>query len=252
VWTDEPLCCHPRVAPKTLTVLCGGKRCTSTWTQCDTALNDDGNCVRKWCSATVCAEPVCPPEPPVMKTRYVRRGSERCVKAWWACGKWLSRGVCTWKGCDVVRCQPPCETRQDTWRIKRTREGQRLTGKAPPKTMGETTEGTRDVDGCDDGVKGREGSQGKRLSLELRLPPRSPRRSSVRLTIYSPWGTYGAPEHACARLHTVRHQKGQKQRETGVCRQNAAPNGPETQVKKRGEAGGFRHKSREQRALPIG
>ena len=64
-----------------------------------------------------------------------------------------------------------------------------MTGKAPPKTMGATTEGTRDVDGCDDGVKGREGSQGKRLSLELRLPPRSPRRSSVRLTIYSPWGT---------------------------------------------------------------
>jgi len=63
-----------------------------------------------------------------------------------------------------------CETRQDTWRIKRTREGQRLTGKAPPTTMGATTEGTRDVDGCDDGRKGREGSQGKKLSLELRLP----------------------------------------------------------------------------------
>ena len=63
-----------------------------------------------------------------------------------------------------------CETRQDTWRIKRTREGQRLTRKAPPKTMGATTEGTRDIDWCDDGGKGREGSQGKRLSLELRLP----------------------------------------------------------------------------------
>jgi len=63
-----------------------------------------------------------------------------------------------------------CKTRQDTWRIKRTWEGQRLTGKAPPKTMGATTEGARDVDGCDDGGKGREGSQGKRLSLELRLP----------------------------------------------------------------------------------
>ena len=45
-----------------------------------------------------------------------------------------------------------------------------MTGKAPPKTMGATTEGTRDVDGCDDGGNGREGSQGKRLSLELRLP----------------------------------------------------------------------------------
>ena len=63
-----------------------------------------------------------------------------------------------------------CKTRHDTWRIKRTREGQRLTGKVPPKTMGATTEGTRDVDGCDDGGKDREGSQEKRLSLELRLP----------------------------------------------------------------------------------
>jgi len=45
-----------------------------------------------------------------------------------------------------------------------------LTGKAPPRTMGATTEGTRDVDGCDDSGKGREGSHGKRLSLELRLP----------------------------------------------------------------------------------
>jgi len=44
----------------------------------------------------------------------------------------------------------------------------------------------------------------------------------------------------------------QKRRQTGVCRQNAAPNGSETQVQKRGEAGGFRHESREQRALPIG
>ncbi|OSX71205.1 hypothetical protein BU14_0577s0005 [Porphyra umbilicalis] len=108
VWADETRCCPPRVAPKTMTVFRGGKRCTSTWTQCDTALNDDGNCVRKWCDATVCAEPVCPPTPPVMKTRYVRRGGERCVKTWSACGKRLSRGVCTWKGCDVVRCQPPC------------------------------------------------------------------------------------------------------------------------------------------------
>ena len=45
-----------------------------------------------------------------------------------------------------------------------------MTGKAPSKTMGATTDGPRDVDGCDDGGKGREGSQGKRLSFELRLP----------------------------------------------------------------------------------
>ena len=45
-----------------------------------------------------------------------------------------------------------------------------MTGKAPSKTMGAKTEGTRDVDGCDDAGKGREGSQGKGLSLELRLP----------------------------------------------------------------------------------
>ena len=78
-----------------------------------------------------------------------------------------SRQVCGRES--ASRCST-CETRQGTWRIKRTREGQRLTGKAPPKTMGATTEGTRDDDGCDDGGKGREGSQGKRLSLELRLP----------------------------------------------------------------------------------
>jgi len=36
--------------------------------------------------------------------------------------------------------------------------------------MGATTEGTREVDECDDGGKGREGSQGKRLPSELRLP----------------------------------------------------------------------------------
>ena len=45
-----------------------------------------------------------------------------------------------------------------------------MTGRAPSKSMGSTTEGTRDVDGCDDGGKCREGSQGKRLSFELRLP----------------------------------------------------------------------------------
>jgi len=75
-----------------------------------------------------------------------------------------------WMTLHSLRVLPSCETRQDTWRIKRTREGQRLTGKAPSKTMGVTTDGTRDVDGCDDGGKGREGSQGKTLSLELRLP----------------------------------------------------------------------------------
>jgi len=63
-----------------------------------------------------------------------------------------------------------CKTRQDTWRIKRTRKRKRLTGKAPSRTIGTTTEGTRDVDGCDVGENVREVSQGKRLSLELRLP----------------------------------------------------------------------------------
>ena len=71
-----------------------------------------------------------------------------------------------------------CETREDSWRIKRTREGKPLTGQAPSETMGVGTEGTRDVDGCDDGGKCREGSQGKSLSLEMRLllsiPPKEP------------------------------------------------------------------------------
>ena len=44
-----------------------------------------------------------------------------------------------------------------------------MTGKAPSKTMGATKEDTRHVDGCDDSGKDREGSHGKRLSLELRL-----------------------------------------------------------------------------------
>ena len=66
--------------------------------------------------------------------------------------------------------ETPCKTRQDTWRIKRTREKGRVPGKAPSKTMWATTESTRDVDGCDDGETGREWSQGKRSPLELRLP----------------------------------------------------------------------------------
>jgi len=45
-----------------------------------------------------------------------------------------------------------------------------VTRKTPYQTMGATTEGTRGIDGCDDGGKGQEGSQGKMLSLELRLP----------------------------------------------------------------------------------
>ena len=55
---------------------------------------------------------------------------------------------------------------------------------------------------------------------------------------------------ACAAK--TRHQMAQKRREMGVCRQDAAPNSSETQVKNRGEAGGFRHESAEQRALPMG
>jgi len=50
-----------------------------------------------------------------------------------------------------------CETRQETWRIKRTREEKRVMGKTPSKKMGPTTEGTRDVHGCDDCGKSREG-----------------------------------------------------------------------------------------------
>lgn len=109
VWTDVTRCCPPRMPTKTMTVYRGGKKCTSTWRQCDTALNGDGNCVRKWCDKTVCAEPVCPPRPAVMKTRYVKAGGERCVKTWSACGKVLRRGVCSWKGCDVLACKPPCK-----------------------------------------------------------------------------------------------------------------------------------------------
>ena len=72
--------------------------------------------------------------------------------------------------CPVADPLYPCETRQDTWRIKQTRKGQQFSGKAPSKTIGATMEGSRQVDRCDDGEKGREGSQGIRLSLEVRLP----------------------------------------------------------------------------------
>lgn len=43
-----------------------------------------------------------------MKHRWVTRTGERCVKTWSACGRVLSRGACTWKGCDVVACAPAC------------------------------------------------------------------------------------------------------------------------------------------------
>lgn len=108
VWADETRCCPPRMPTKSMTVFRRGSRCTETWTQCDTALNGDGNCVRRWCDSTACEAPVCPPKPPVMKTRYVRRGGERCVKTWSACGTRLSGGVCSWEGCDALDCKAPC------------------------------------------------------------------------------------------------------------------------------------------------
>ena len=78
-----------------------------------------------------------------------------------------------WKkifGRDGDRDHGGCKTRQDMWRIKRSRKEQRVTWKAPSKTMGATTEGTKGVHGCDDGGKGREESHGKRMSSKLRLP----------------------------------------------------------------------------------
>lgn len=108
VWADVDKCCPPRMPTKTMTVFKEGKRCVSTWTQCDIELNADYNCVRTWCDVTNCAEPVCPPEPMEMKTRYVKKNGERCVKTWTTCGKKFSGGKCTWKGCDIIKCLPPC------------------------------------------------------------------------------------------------------------------------------------------------
>lgn len=108
IWKDVTTCCPPRMPTKTMIVFQNGKRCVSTWTQCGTKLNNDKNCVRTWCDKTECAEPVCPPKPPVMKTRYVKKDGQRCVKTWKACGKTVKGGVCTWKGCDVLKCNPPC------------------------------------------------------------------------------------------------------------------------------------------------
>jgi len=67
--------------------------------------------------------------------------------------------------------------------------------------MGATTEGTRDVDGCDDGGKGREGSQGKRLSLELRMPLSIPPKELGSLDYTLP-GAPKAPQNMHALVST--------------------------------------------------
>ena len=146
-----------------------------------------------------------------------------------------------------------CETRQDTWRIKRTREGRRLTGKAPSKTMGAMTEGTRDVDGCDDGGKGREGSQAKRLSFGTEAALLDPSKGTRIAGLYTLPGAPKVPQNMHALVSrpcgttrtknegrrscaaTTRHQMAQKRRKRNV-----------------EKASGLGHESREQRALPIG
>jgi len=93
-----------------------------------------------------------------------------------------------------------------------------MTGKAPSKTMGATTEGTRDVDRCHDGGKGRKGSQGKRLSLELRLPLSiSPKELGSLDYVLSP-GHLRCPK-TCMHLSTHRAaQQGPKTRGDGPVR----------------------------------
>jgi len=108
VWADVDKCCPPRMPTKTMTIFKDGKRCVSTWTQCDRVLNAADNCVYKWCDVTNCANPVCPPKPMEMKKRYVKKNGERCVTRWYACGKKIEHGKCTWRGCDVVSCKLPC------------------------------------------------------------------------------------------------------------------------------------------------
>jgi len=101
-------------------------------------------------------------------------------------------------------------------------------------------------------------------------PSRSPRRSTSCPTTYSPRGTPGAPEHACARRPHGATPEGPKPRGDGRvslkrgtrqaknkgkrvrAAKNAAPDALKTQVKQRGESGGFRHECRRLRALLIG
>lgn len=109
-WADATTCCPSRPAPQTIVSYQKGRRCTSTRQVCGRRLNEAKECTWRWCTSNppVCAEPVCPPKPAVMKTRWVTATGERCVKTWSACGRVLLRGKCTWKGCDVVKCAPPC------------------------------------------------------------------------------------------------------------------------------------------------
>jgi len=110
VWSDKIACCpNPMPTPKTMKVWRNNVQCTSKWTVDDRELNADRNCVWKWYDQTTCPpQPACPPMPMVMKTRWVKATGERCVKTWSACGKKISWGKCTWKGCDRVRCKPAC------------------------------------------------------------------------------------------------------------------------------------------------
>lgn len=109
VWSDKIACCPPAPPAKTMKVWRGNRRCTSRWVVADRELNGDRNCVWKWHDSTWCPpEPTCPPMPMEMKTRWVKATGERCTKTWKACGKKMSWGKCTWKGCDYVKCLPPC------------------------------------------------------------------------------------------------------------------------------------------------
>eukprot|EP00168_Porphyra_purpurea_P004794 TRINITY_DN1580_c0_g1_i4.p1 TRINITY_DN1580_c0_g1~~TRINITY_DN1580_c0_g1_i4.p1 ORF type:complete len:125 (+),score=22.89 TRINITY_DN1580_c0_g1_i4:2-376(+) len=93
---------------KTMITYDKGRKCRSVWTACDRYMTAGGWCAWKSCDRKTCEEPVCPPAPATMKTRWAKKDGTRCVKTWSACGKHFLKGVCTWKGCDVIKCKPPC------------------------------------------------------------------------------------------------------------------------------------------------
>jgi len=107
-WTSKSACCPPQPMTKTMITYDKGRKCRSVWAPCDRYMTTSGKCAWKLCDRKTCEEPVCPPAPPTMKTRWAKKDGTRCVKTWKACGTHFFKGVCTWKGCDIIKCKPPC------------------------------------------------------------------------------------------------------------------------------------------------
>ncbi|GAB0498000.1 hypothetical protein MMPV_009339 [Pyropia vietnamensis] len=107
-WESRTACCPPKPDPKTMITYDKGRRCQSVWTPCRRTITTDGRCVWRMCDVKTCPDPPCPSPPPTMKTRWTDVNGRRCVKKWYACAKHYVKGVCSWRGCDYIKCKPPC------------------------------------------------------------------------------------------------------------------------------------------------